>query len=43
MPRHEARQAGEQDSSHHGRVEVAAAEVRTRHGPPGLADGFPAR
>ena len=43
MPRHEARQAGEQDSAYHGRIEVAAAEVRARRGPPGLADGFPIR
>ena len=43
MPRHEARQAGEQDSPHHRRIEMAAAEARARCGPPGPAAGFPAR
>jgi hypothetical protein len=43
MPRHEARQAGEQDAAHHGRIEEPSAEARAGCGPRGPADGFPAR
>ena len=43
VARHETRQADEQDSPHHRRIEMAAAEARARCGPPGPTGGFRAR